>query len=195
MSTVESIQAWLNTGEESLLWLMLGIIALSYLLEDLAIVTAAGIATQGLILPQYALLAIFIGIATGDLGLYYLGKSGRYFRGVRYKALTNKYFRMLRTKLRQNAFSSLFVIRFIPGLRTVGFTLSGFFAIPLPTFLFAVISATALWTGIVFSTIYYLGTSAWLQASEYQWIVIPCAIALLFIGNRLMNKTYSRGLS
>ncbi|WP_258188104.1 DedA family protein [Vibrio splendidus] len=202
---------------------MLGIIALSYLLEDLAIVTAAGIATQGLILPQYALLAIFIGIATGDLGLYYLGKSGRYFRGVRYKALTNKYFRSLRTKLRQNAFSSLFVIRFIPGLRTVGFTLSGFFAIPLPTFLFAVIfipglrtvgftlsgffaiplptflfaviSATAIWTGIVFSAIYYLGTSAWLQASEYQWIVIPCAIALLFIGNRLMNKTYSRGLS
>lgn len=81
MGTVESIQTWLNSGEESLLWLMLGIIALSYLLEDLAIVSAAGLATQGLIPPQYALLAIFIGIATGDLGLYYLGKSGRYFRG------------------------------------------------------------------------------------------------------------------
>lgn len=115
MSTVESIQAWLNTGEESLLWLMLGIIALSYLLEDLAIVTAAGLATQGLILPQYALLAIFIGIATGDLGLYYLGKSGRYFRGVRYKALTNRYFRALRTKLRQNAFSSLLSSALFPG--------------------------------------------------------------------------------
>tara|TARA_Y100001960_G_scaffold73825_1_gene78532 strand:- start:188 stop:712 length:525 start_codon:yes stop_codon:yes gene_type:complete len=174
---------------------MLGIIALSYLLEDLAIVTAAGLATQALIPPQYALLTIFIGIATGDLGLYYLGKSGRYFRGVRYKALTNRHFRVLRTKLRKNAFSSLFVIRFIPGLRTVGFTLSGFFAIPLPTFLLAVISATALWTGVVFSAIYYLGTSAWLQASEYQWVIIPCAITLLLVGNRLMNKTYSRGLS
>ena len=32
MGTVESIQTWLNSGEESLLWLMLGIIALSYLL-------------------------------------------------------------------------------------------------------------------------------------------------------------------
>ena len=57
MGTVESIQAWLNSGEESLLWLMLGIVALSYLLEDLAIVTAAGLATQELMLPQYALLA------------------------------------------------------------------------------------------------------------------------------------------
>lgn len=195
MGIVESIQAWLNSGEESLLWLMLGVIALSYLLEDLAIVTAAGLATQGLISPQYALLAIFIGITTGDLGLYYLGKSGHYFRGVRYKALTNKYFRSLHTKLRQNAFSSLFVIRFIPGLRTVGFTLSGFFAIPMSTFLFAVISATAIWSGIVFSAIYYLGTSTWLQASEYQWIITSCAIALLFIGNRLVNRTYSRGLS
>lgn len=195
MGTVASIQTWLNSGEESLIWLMLGIIALSYLLEDLAIVTAAGLATQAIISPQYALLAIFIGITTGDLGLYYLGKSGRYFRGVRYRALTNRYFRALRTRLRQNAFSSLFIIRFVPGLRTIGFTLSGFFVIPLSTFLFAVISATALWTGIVFSTIYYLGTSAWLQASEYQWIVIPCAIALLFFSNRLINRTYSRGLS
>ena len=195
MGTIDSIQAWLHSGEESLLWLMLGITALSYLLEDLAIVSAAGLATQGLLPAQYALLAIFIGIATGDLGLYYLGKSGRYFRGVRYRALTNRYFRTLRTKLHHNSFSSLFIIRFIPGLRTVGFTLSGFFVIPLPIFLLAVISATALWTGVVFSTIYYLGTSAWLQASEYQWVVIPCAIALLFISNRLMNKTYSRGLS
>lgn len=47
MGTIESIQAWLHSGEESLLWLMLGIIALSYLLEDLAIVSAAGLATQG----------------------------------------------------------------------------------------------------------------------------------------------------
>jgi membrane protein DedA with SNARE-associated domain len=195
MGTIESIQAWLHSGEESLLWLMLGIIALSYLLEDLAIVSAAGLATQGLLPAQYALFAIFIGIATGDLGLYYLGKSGRYFRGVRYKALTNRYFRTLRTKLRHNSFSSLFIIRFVPGLRTVGFTLSGFFVIPISIFLLAVISATALWTGVVFSTIYYLGTSAWLQASEYQWVVIPCAIALLFFSNRLMNKTYSRGLS
>lgn len=195
MGTIESIQAWLHSGEESLLWLMLGIIALSYLLEDLAIVSAAGLATQGLLPAQYALLAIFIGIATGDLGLYYLGKSGRYFRGVRYRALTNRYFRTLRAKLRHNSFSSLFIIRFVPGLRTVGFTLSGFFVIPISIFLLAVISATALWTGVVFSTIYYLGTSAWLQSSEYQWVVIPCAIALLFISNRLMNKTYSRGLS
>jgi membrane protein DedA with SNARE-associated domain len=195
MGTIESIQAWLHSGEEPLLWLVLGIIVLSYLLEDLAIVSAAGLATQGLLPAQYALLAIFIGIATGDLGLYYLGKSGRYFRGVRYRALTNRYFRTLRTKLHHNSFSSLFIIRFVPGLRTVGFTLSGFFVIPLPIFLLAVISATALWTGVVFSTIYYLGTSAWLQASEYQWVVIPCAIALLFISNRLMNKTYSRGLS
>ncbi|MGB1321141.1 MAG: DedA family protein [Vibrio gallaecicus] len=195
MDIAESIQLFLNSGEQSTFWLMVGIIALSYLLEDLAIVTAAGLAVEQFIPASYALFAIFIGIATGDLGLYYLGKSGRYFRGVRYKALTNKYFKALRTKLHRNAFLNLFIIRFVPGLRTVGFTLSGFFSVPLPLFLISVISATALWTGIVFTAIYYLGTSAWLQASEYQWIIIPCAIALLFVGNRLMNKTYARGLS
>ncbi|MGF1752526.1 DedA family protein [Vibrio makurazakiensis] len=192
MDAIETIQNFLNSGQQSTVWLMVGIIALSYLLEDVAIVAAAGLALEGLLSPSLALVAIFIGIATGDLGLYYLGRSGRYFRGIRYKALTNRNFRSLRTKLRKNAFISLFVIRFIPGLRTVGFTLSGFFTIPLPIFLSAVIGATALWTGLVFSTIYYLGNAAWLQASQYQWVIIPCAILLLYGANKLINKSYSR---
>lgn len=195
MGITESIQVFLNSGEQPVGWLMLAIIALSYLLEDLAIVTAAGLAVQKVMPPELALLAIFIGIATGDLALYYLGHSGRYFRGVRYKALTNRHFRALHHRLHKNAFMNLFIIRFIPGLRTVGFTLSGFFSVSIPVFLAAVLSATAIWTCLVFSIIYYLGSSAWLQATQYQWAVIPCAVLLLITANRLLNRTYSRGLS
>lgn len=193
MPLVESIQALITNSSHSPIILMMGVILLSYLLEDLAIVTSSGLAVEGLLPPSLALLAIFIGIATGDLGLYYLGKSGGYFRGIRYRALTNRNFKRLRNRFRKNAFTCLFIIRFVPGLRTVGFTLSGFFSIPIFTFLSAVIGATALWTGFVFSIIFYLGRTSWLQASEHQWLVLPFAVLLLFTVNKLINRTYLRG--
>ncbi|MBJ7536229.1 DedA family protein [Marinomonas transparens] len=191
---IAELQAWLAAGHHSLGLMFVGIILLSYLLEDLAIVTAATLAAQDLMMPSFALLAIFIGIATGDLGLYALGHYGRTVRGLRYKALTNKYFKIVRKRLHQGAFWNLFLIRFIPGLRTVGFTLSGFFSIPLTVFLVSVLCATALWTGLVFTIIFYLGSSAWLQASQYQWVMIPLAFGVLFIANRAVNKSFSRGL-
>ncbi len=192
---IAELQAFLTNGESSILLLSLGIIFLSYLLEDLAIVTAATLATQDVLSPTVGLIAIFIGIATGDLGLYALGRYGRKVRFLRYKALTNKHFKTVRDRLHQGAFLNLFIIRFVPGLRSVGFTISGFFSIPLPLFLCAVLSATALWTALIFLVIYYLGSQAWLQAAQYQWLIIPLAISVLFIINRILNKSLSKGLS
>lgn len=195
MFFVEYIQTLLTASSESPMILFVGVILLSYALEDLAIITAAGLASQELMSPALALFSIFIGIASGDLGLYYLGKYCQYFRGIRYKALTNRHFKALKLKLHQRAFLNLFIVRFIPGLRTISFTLSGFFSVPISIFLAAVLSATLAWTCLVFSTIYYAGTSTWLQASEHQWVLIPTAALLLFITNKFLNHSYSRGMS
>jgi len=189
------IQTFLTAESHSLTLLFIGVILLSYLLEDVAIVTAATLALQNLMPPGLALLAIFVGIVSGDLGLYYLGQVAQRVRPLRYQALTNKHFRTVRRKLHHHTFLNLFIIRFVPGLRTVGFTLSGFFSIPLALFLCSVLTATALWTLIVFSTLYYLGSQVWQQSSPYQWIIIPIAVGLLMLTNRLLNKSFSKGLS
>jgi membrane protein DedA with SNARE-associated domain len=190
---ITELQNLLLLGELSSLLLFSGIILLSYLLEDLAIVTAGTLASQDSISPLMALLAIFIGIASGDLALYCLGRYGRKIRFLRYKALTNPYFKILRTRLHQNAFINIFVIRFVPGLRSIGFTLSGFFSIQLSLFLCAVVSATAIWTTLVFGIIYYLGSQAWLQTAHYQWLLIPFAIGVLFFVNRILNYSLFKG--
>ncbi|ASG08349.1 DedA family protein [Vibrio anguillarum] len=195
MGLAIDIQTFLTAGSHSLTLLFIGVILLSYLLEDVAIVTAATLALQNLMPPGLALLAIFVGIASGDLGLYYLGQVAQRVRPLRYQALTNKHFRTVRRKLHHHTFLNLFIIRFVPGLRTVGFTLSGFFSIPLALFLCSVLTATALWTLIVFSTLYYLGSQVWQQSSHYQWIIIPIAVGLLMLTNRLLNKSFSKGLS
>ncbi|HBK7258731.1 TPA: VTT domain-containing protein [Vibrio cholerae] len=178
---------WISVHSDSPIWLFIGIVLLSYLLEDVAIVTAAGLASQHLTSLPLALMAVFVGIATGDVALYYLGRYCRYFRTVRYRLLTNPYFRLVRRRLLQRPFINLFVIRFIPGLRTVGFTLSGYVAMPLQLFLTAVLVATALWTVLVFFTIYQLGSQVWFQASEYRWWWLFLLVVLLLGFNRLLS--------
>ncbi|RDL45632.1 DedA family protein [Marinomonas piezotolerans] len=184
----------LSSGHHTIWFFIVGIILLSYLLEDLAIVTAASLAAQDKLPISLAMIAIAFGIITGDAGLYYLGLIARKVRYLRYKALKNPYFKWLRNRLNNNAFLNIFVIRFIPGLRTVGFTMSGFFLIPLPVFLSAVIFATTLWTGVVFSVVYYFGTRAWVQTAQYQWLLIPIAAGVLLIMNRIVRRSISREL-
>ncbi|EEY99360.1 hypothetical protein VOA_001709 [Vibrio sp. RC586] len=182
-----ALSQWISAHSSSPLWVFVGIVLLSYLLEDVAIVTAAGLASQHLTSLPLALMAVFVGIATGDVALYYLGRYCRYFRTVRYRLLTNPYFRIVRRRLLQRPFVNLFFIRFIPGLRTVGFTLSGYVALPLQLFMTAVLIATALWTILVFFAVYQLGSQAWFQASEYRWWWLSIFVLCLLGFNRVFS--------
>ena len=164
--------------------IFIGIILLSYLLEDLAIISAALVASDGLILMPFALLAIFIGIASGDLALYWLGKLAHRSRGLRYRLLRHNSMKLVRQKLGAQAIGNIFVIRFVPGLRSLGYTLCGFFHINLWQFLVSVLLATALWTGVVFTVIYQLGSVPWLENSTYKWLLAPLALLVLWMLNR-----------
>ena len=192
---IHTIQNIFFIQSASLISIFIGIILLSYLLEDLAIITAASLSAQDVITPTMGLLAAFIGIASGDLGLYFLGRLSTRFRLLRYKTLTNTHLRYLRKKLQSNPMLNLFIIRFIPGLRTVGFTLSGVFHIRISTFFISVMSATAVWTAIVFPSVFFLGSSSWVKTSEHQWLLIPIMTLLLFATNRLARKKISKELT
>ncbi len=182
-------------SQQTLFSLMVGVVLVSYLLEDLAIIGAAGLAAQGAMPTSMALLAIFIGIVSGDLGLYYLGKWAHRSRWLRYRLLSHKSMRWVRHKLHNHPIFNLFIIRFIPGLRTLGYSLSGFFQLPLAGFLFAVVFATTLWTMLIFGCTFWLGQQAWLQASTHQWLLIPILFIVLITGNRLIKSRFSRGVS
>lgn len=193
MDTASGIEAWLLSGGVSLPWLFVGVILLSYLLEDLAIVTAATLAVEGVMPLSVALLSIFVGISSGDLGLYALGRIAQNVRFIRYRIFQYQRARQVKRRLSQRAFLSLFVIRFIPGLRTVGFTLSGFVGVPVGQFLAAVLSATSLWSVLIFGSFYQLGRASWLQESHAVWLMVPLGVVLLWGLNKVMSKTILRG--
>lgn len=190
MELANQIQAWLYTGDSSVFALLIGIILLSYLLEDLAIVTAATLAVQEVMPMATALFAIFVGIATGDLGLYFMGKSAQRIRWLRYRMFQYQRVRLINRKLHQNALTTLFIVRFIPGLRTVGFTLSGFLGIPIMRFMVAVIGATSLWTILIFGSFYQLGNVSWLKDSHIIWALIPVGLCLMWMLNKIITTTF-----
>jgi len=187
-----TIEAWLLQTNVTLTMLFLGVVLLSYLLEDLAIVTAATLAVEQAMPTSVALLAIFVGISTGDLGLYLLGKLAQRVRFLRYRLFRYQRARSMRRKLHHKAFITLFIIRFIPGLRTIGFTLSGFLDVPKTKFFLAVITATALWTLVVFGSFFQLGNAQWLQDSQTGWLLVPFGICLMLLLNKLISRVLLR---
>ncbi|HDM8183684.1 TPA: VTT domain-containing protein [Vibrio harveyi] len=192
MSEVATLEAWLYQGNVPLSMLFLGVVLLSYLLEDLAIVTAATLAVEQVMPTPLALLAIFTGIATGDIGLYWLGKLAQKVRFFRYRLLRYQRARRVRRTLHHKAFITLFIVRFIPGLRTVGFTLSGFLDVPKMKFLIAVLSATSLWTALIFGSFFQLGSMQWLQQHQINSLLIPIGLAVMLLLNKLISKTLLR---
>ncbi|MGR5398979.1 DedA family protein [Vibrio harveyi] len=192
MSEVAALEAWLYQGNVPLSMLFLGVVLLSYLLEDLAIVTAATLAVEQVMPTPLALLAIFTGIATGDIGLYWLGKLAQKVRFFRYRLLRYQRARRVRRTLHHKAFITLFIVRFIPGLRTVGFTLSGFLDVPKMKFLIAVLSATSLWTALIFGSFFQLGSMQWLQQHQINTLLIPIGLVVMLLLNKLISKTLLR---
>lgn len=192
MIEITTVESWLLQDNMPLPMLFLGIVLLSYLLEDLAIITAATLAVEQTMPTLVALVAIFVGIATGDLGLYLVGKYAHRVRYLRYRLFRHQRTRRMKRRLHQQAFMSLFIVRFIPGLRTVGFTLSGFLDVPIAKFLIAVIAATSLWTALIFGSFFQLGSAQWLQEYHTSWILIPLGLSLMMLVNKLITKTLLR---
>ncbi|WP_207923243.1 DedA family protein [Marinomonas flavescens] len=189
------LQQLISSGHYPVWLVMVGIVLLSYLLEDVAIVTAASLAAQDVLPPSLSLVAIMFGIITGDAGLYFLGVYAKKSRWLRYRVYTNKYFNFIRVRFQNGVFINLCIARFIPGLRTAGFTLSGFLSVPFSLFLSAVMLSTTIWVALVFTFVYRLGSSAWVQAAQYQWMLILIAGAVLFAANRIIRHSISRRLS
>ena len=161
----------------------LAVILVSWIWEDAAVVSSALLAADMVIPVPLAVVAIFAGICSGDMGLYYLGRLAILWRPLRSRILLNPRSRELRRRFRRRILSNIMVIRFLPGLRTLGFTLCGLWRVSATRFFIAMTLAGAAWIAVVFTLVYLLGTSEWLVSGPWKWSLILIAGALLFINN------------
>ncbi len=160
----------------------------SWIWEDASVVTGALLAADGFLSVPVAVIAVFVGITSGDLALYYLGRLAIRWRPLRYKLVTNAKYREFKKRFKRRLYSNIFVIRFVPGLRTLGFTLCGLWKIPHIRFISAMASAGIFWILIVFTAVYSLGSSEWLEESRWKYGLIVFAFIMLVVNNYLASR-------
>lgn len=174
---------FLLNAELSGIGLAITIIAVAWLWEDAAVISGALLAADQSLSVPLALVAIFLGIFTGDLALYCLGRFANRSRRLRAKLLLNTKFRALRKIFKRKTLVNILIIRFIPGLRTLGFTLCGLWKIPLGKFTAAMTLAGVIWIGLIFSGVYWLGASSFLAKGHWKWSLMSIALAMLLFNN------------
>lgn len=163
--------------------LFFSIIVIAWIWEDASVISSALIAAEDYLSIPVAAGATFIGICSGDLALFYLGRLGIRIRSLRAWILLNPKSRALRRRFRARTFSNILIIRFVPGLRTLGFTMCGLWLISLRRFLLAMSVAGIIWIAVVFPLIYQLGSSSWLAGSPWKWSLMLLALLLLVFNN------------
>ncbi|MFL0809711.1 MAG: DedA family protein [Agarilytica sp.] len=173
-------------------FLFFAIIVIAWIWEDAALISGALLAADTRLDVGWAVLAVFVGICSGDLALYYLGRLGHRWRPLRKWILTNPNSRALSKRFRRSTMTNIFVIRFIPGLRTIGFTLCGLWKITFRRFFIAMASAGIFWIAIVFTLVYQLGTSTFLEGSHWKWSLIGLALLLFVFNNFWVHRHAKR---
>ncbi|MGI9274620.1 MAG: DedA family protein [Endozoicomonas sp.] len=153
------------------------------MLEDAAIVSAALLSADGLISTKLAFLALFLGIFTGDLGLYFIGTQLKRVPWLARKLDLGAIDRA-RGWLQRNMTTTVLLVRVIPGLRLPAYVACGYFQLSFSRFFCLVLLASLIWTGVVFSGFYLVGALFWSELSSWKWLILPAIFLLIMYGHR-----------
>ena len=168
------------------------IIAVSWAWEDAAVIAGALLAVDQKLGVPLALTSVFIGIMSGDIALYYLGRFAQKWRGLRGWIMLKPQFRHMSKSFRHKTLFNILLIRFVPGLRTLGFTLCGMWNVSIVRFLIAMTFAGVVWIGLIFTGVYKLGSADFIENSHWKWSLMFIAVFMLAFNNVWSYYQYKR---
>ncbi|AMO54794.1 VTT domain-containing protein [Endozoicomonas montiporae] len=171
-----------NVAQNPML-LALFILVGTYILEDAAILTAALLSADGLIGTQLAFIVLFLGIFSGDLGLYV---SGRYLNRIPAlkRFLDIHAVHCAHHWLQQKMTTTVLLVRIIPGLRLPVYVACGFFRLSCKRFAVLVFLASLLWTAVVFFGLFSVGVIFWSDLGLWKWLLMPVLAGLIVFGHK-----------
>lgn len=141
----------------------LGIAFFSFLSEDLACITAGGLAARMQLNLWSAILSSYVGIVAGDLLLYYTGYAGGGFLlNARWVSRYLKPEKISRAKmwLETSGAKMIVLSRFVPGTRLPTYVAAGVLRMPVARFTLLLLLAASVWTPLLVVASYLSG--AWL---------------------------------
>ncbi len=140
----------------------------TFVLEDAATILAAIDVQVGQVTLAVALIALYMGIVLGDVGLYGLGRLAVSTPWARRWAPPDR-FAHSRGWLQKHVFKVVFISRFLPGARLPTYTACGYFKTNLSQFALAAIGATLIWTTLLFGVSLHLGRFLAEHLGVWRW--------------------------
>ncbi len=168
-------------------WIIcLFIFLFTFVLEDVATVSAALLSSYGHIQPEMAYVCLLAGIILGDLGLYGLGYGASRFKWAQ-SILEKKRVVMVHDWLDQREVVAVLAARFVPGARLPTYTAMGFFQLSFIKFMITVFVASVLWTTILFVAIFQIGEVFVEELHALRWPLAAIMILAVIFVPRLIQ--------
>ena len=167
---------------DSTVLLSLAIILCAFLIEDVATVIVGVLAADGIVPIPVAFISLYIGIALGDTMFYALGSFARTHPRLAHY-IDHNFTAPFRSWLEHRYAFTVFSGHFVPGLRSTTYIASGFFRLPLSTYIPMAIAGGMVLLTTLFFVAYWFGglTSGWV--SHVRWgIAAIFLLTLFFIG-------------
>jgi membrane protein DedA with SNARE-associated domain len=165
----------------------LAIVAGTFILEDGATVASAMAVQDGHIALPVALIALYLGIILGDIGLYGLGRLASEVPWAKRLIPPERHFRG-RDWLERHVFKVVFVARFLPGVRLPTYTTCGFLHASFSRFVLAATGATLIWTSLLFGLSVRVGAVLMAHLGAWRWVGAAVFIAAIILAGRMAAR-------
>jgi membrane protein DedA with SNARE-associated domain len=162
----------------------LAIILGTFILEDAATVASAMGVQAGKIDLPVAILALYVGIVLGDIGLYGMGRLASAFAWAR-RLIPPQRQDVSRRWLEKHVFKVVFVSRFMPGARLPTYTACGFLHANFRKFTLAAIGATLIWTTCLFTISLHVGKLLMEYLGAWRWVGAAGFVVAVIIAGRI----------
>ena len=154
----------------------------TFILEDAATVLAAMEVETDKVTIVVALAALYLGIVLGDFGLYGLGRLAALFPWA-HRWVPPQKAQSGRRWIESHVFKVVFVSRFLPGARLPTYTTCGFLNADFRRFALAAVTATLIWTSLLFGISLHLGKVLVEHLGTWRWVgAAGFALTLVIMG-------------
>jgi membrane protein DedA with SNARE-associated domain len=183
---VETVTAALMPFTSSPAAVFVAIMFATFILEDAATVAVGLLASQGLVDPAPALIALVVGTASGDLAIHGIGRIAQH-SWIGRRMLSNNKVQRVEGWLQGNAVLALAGARFVPGLRLPVYLMSGIVRVPFTTCAAVVISVSVIWTPGLFILGQTTGAAALKELGTLGWAIGALLLGLAFGGPHMVR--------
>ena len=172
------LSAFIDHAEGSALFLPAAVALGAFFFEDATTLIVGLLCADGILSVPSSFIALYAGIALGDTALYALGAFARTHPGLA-RYINHDFAAPFRSWLTEHYAFKVFSGHFIPGFRLTTFTASGFFRLPLKTYIPMAVLGGLLLETTLFTVAYWFGsaTSTWLR--PVRWGVAAVFIIVI----------------